>query len=91
VKNQTLVCLTYVFFCIMSLTSCATANTTATEAGFFSGIIHGVVLFPFALLAELFGMGYNLYAAHNCGFYYWIGYVIGLGGLATAGRAALSE
>lgn len=88
-KSQTLIYLTFAILCLLCLSSCAATGSISSEAGFFSGIIHGVVLFPFALLAKLFGMDYSLYAEHNSGFYYWIGYVIGIGGLATGGRAAL--
>lgn len=88
-KYQTLIYLTFAFLCLLSLSSCAAAGSTSSEAGFFSGVIHGVVLFPFALLAKLFGMDYSLYAEHNSGFFYWIGYIVGLGGLGTGGRAAL--
>jgi hypothetical protein len=89
VKYQSLIYLTFALICLLSLSSCAAAGATSSEAGFFSGIIHGVVLFPFALLAKIFGMDYSLYAEHNSGFFYWIGYVIGIGGLGTGGRAAL--
>jgi hypothetical protein len=89
VKYQTLIYLTFAFICLLSLSSCAAAGPTSSEAGFFAGIIHGIVLFPFALLAKLFGMDYSLYAEHNSGFFYWIGYVIGIGGLGTGVRAAL--
>ena len=70
------------FIClVLFLQSCAPVGYEENEAGFFSGIIHGFVLFPFALLAKLFGMDYGIYAAHNSGFFYWLGYIIGLGGL----------
>jgi len=82
--------MTIAFLCAMCLSSCAFTSSTSSNASFFSGIVHGMVLFPFALLAKLFGMDYSLYAAHNTGFSYWIGYVIGIGGLVTAGRAAVS-
>jgi len=90
VKIQTIVYLTFATLCLLCLSSCAAAGSIPTEAGFFSGIIHGIVFFPFALLAKLFGMDYSLYAEHNTGFYYWIGYIIGIGGLGTGGRAALN-
>ena len=88
-KNQTII--TVAFLCVMCLSSCAPTGSASSDAGFFLGIVHGVVLFPFALLAKLFGMDYSLYAAHNTGFSYWIGFIIGIGGLGTAGRAAIGN
>ncbi len=69
-------------------TSCAPQQSTGHEYGFFGGIIHGFVLFPFALLAKLFGMDYGLYADNNSGFFYWLGFIIGIGGLGGGGSAA---
>jgi hypothetical protein len=67
-----------------ALSSCAPAEHTYREYGFFSGIIHGLV-FVFALIGKLFGMDVGLYAENNTGFFYWIGFIIGIGGL---GRGA---
>lgn len=74
---------------VLFLQSCAPSGYEESQAGFFSGLIHGFVLFPFALLAKLFGMDYGLYAEHNSGVFYWLGYIIGIGGLgggAASGR-----
>jgi uncharacterized membrane protein len=57
---------------ISCLVSCAPAGYTASEAGFFSGILHGIVFF-FALIGKLFGADIGLYAEHNTGFFYWLG------------------
>lgn len=65
---------------IFSLSSCASAGYTSSEAGFFSGILHGFVFF-FALIGKLFGADIGLYAEHNTGFFYWLGFIIGIGGL----------
>jgi hypothetical protein len=72
---------------ILLLTSCAPEGYTNKEYGFFSGIIHGFV-FIFALLSKLFGMDYGLYASNNSGFFYWIGFIIGLGGLGGGANSA---
>lgn len=72
---------------ILLLTSCAPEGYTNKEYGFFSGIIHGFV-FIFALLSKLFGMDYGLYASNNSGFLYWVGFIIGLGGLGGGARSA---
>jgi len=90
VKNQSIIPMTVALLCMTCLSSCAATGSTSSEAGFFLGIVHGIILFPFALLAKLFGMDYSLYAAHNTGFSYWIGFIIGIGGLGTAGKAAVS-
>lgn len=65
---------------LLNLTSCAPKSYTETEYGFFSGIFHGIV-FIFSLLGKLFGMNIGLYAEHNSGFFYWLGFIIGIGGL----------
>lgn len=65
---------------ICGLTSCAPSGYTASQAGFFSGILHGFVFF-FALIGKLFGADIGLYAEHNTGFFYWLGFIIGIGGL----------
>lgn len=88
VKNQTILRLSLLFLFIVNLSSCAPAGYTSSESGFFSGFIYGMVLFPFALLSKLFGMDYGLYAENNSGFFYWLGYIIGIGGLGSGGRAA---
>jgi len=72
----------------LSITSCAPNHSTRHEYGFFGGIIHGLVFFPFALLSKLFGMDFGLYAENNSGFLYWIGFIIGLGGIGGGGNAA---
>lgn len=69
---------------IISLTSCAPANYVNTEAGFFSGIWHGII-FVFSLIGKLFGANIGLYAEHNSGFFYWLGFIIGIGGLGGGG------
>ncbi len=69
---------------IISLTSCAPANYAHSEAGFFSGIWHGII-FVFSLIGKLFGANIGLYAEHNSGFFYWLGFIIGIGGLSGGG------
>ena len=65
-----------IFFLIF-LTSCAPAGTTAKEYGFLPGLGHGFVLF-FVLIGKLFGNDASIYALNNTGFWYWLGYLIGL-------------
>ena len=85
-KNILFISCAVVLICLLN--SCAPKNPTEHEYGFFGGIIHGFVFFPFALLAKLFGMDYGLYADNNSGFFYWLGFIIGLGGLGGGGSAA---
>lgn len=67
-------------FVLLNIMSCAPKGGTETEYGFFSGIIHGIV-FIFALIGKLFGFNIGLYAEHNTGFFYWLGFILGIGGL----------
>ncbi|NBA85752.1 hypothetical protein GVN16_08280 [Emticicia sp. CRIBPO] len=73
-----------VFFCVFLLASCVPDESTPHEYGFFGGLVHGLV-FPFALFAKLFGLKYGIYAFNNSGFFYWLGYIIGVGGLGGGG------
>ncbi len=86
-KKQTLCYILIFFFCALNLMSCAPAGHTAASYGFFSGILHGF-LFVFALIGKLFGVHCGIYAEHNTGFFYWLGFIIGLGGLGGGGREA---
>jgi hypothetical protein len=65
---------------LLTVTSCAPKGGTETEYGFFSGLIHGII-FAFSLIGKLFGADIGLYAEHNSGFFYWLGFIIGIGGL----------
>jgi hypothetical protein len=70
---------------ISILSSCAAKGYTAHQHGFLYGIIHGLV-FPFALISKLFTNEYGLYAENNTGFFYWLGFIIGVFGLGGGGR-----
>jgi len=50
-------------------------------------LIHGFVSF-FALIGKLFGADIGLYAENNTGFFYWLGFIIGICGLDGGGAAA---
>jgi hypothetical protein len=65
------------FLLCLTLSSCAPEGYTEHEYGFFSGIWHGLC-FPFALIGKLFGSDIGLYAENNTGFFYWLGYILGL-------------
>jgi hypothetical protein len=59
------------------VTSCAPVGMTHQEFGFLYGIVHGFI-FPFVLIAKLFGAHVGLYAEHNSGSLYWLGFILGL-------------
>ena len=66
-------------FFIITLSSCAPKENTTNQYGFFSGILHGFVFF-FSLIGKLLGFSIGLYAENNSGFFYWLGFIIGIGG-----------
>ena len=65
------------FVTILLFVSCAPEYYTEHSYGFISGIWHGFC-FPFALIAKIIGRSAGLWAEHNNGIPYWVGYVIGL-------------
>ncbi len=76
----------FVIICL-SMMSCAPKGYSYEECGFLSGIWHGFCFFPFSLLGKLFGADIGLYAEHNSGFFYWLGFIIGIGGLGGGARS----
>jgi hypothetical protein len=84
-KNILLISLAAIF--LFSFSSCAPAGDTDKEYGFFSGILHGIVFF-FALIGKLFGADVGLYAENNTGFFYWLGFIIGIGVLGGGGYSS---
>ena len=85
-KQQYIQFSVFVILCL-SIVSCAPSGHTSAEYGFFSGIWHGFCVFPFSLLGKLFGLDIGLYAEHNSGFLYWLGFIIGIGGLGGSARS----
>ncbi|MEY3053242.1 MAG: hypothetical protein RLY31_3027 [Bacteroidota bacterium] len=77
---------------VLLLTSCAeqvpvSFPEDSREYGFFSGIWHGLIA-PFALVGMFFDSGTAVYANHNSGFPYALGFLIGSGGWGVlAGRS----
>jgi hypothetical protein len=69
------------------LTSCAPEGYESHESGFFSGLWHGFII-VFSLIGKLFGADIGIYAEHNTGFTYWLGFIIGIGGFGGGGSAA---
>lgn len=79
-KNRKIFPFAIFFLLLLGISSCAPEGRSYTEYGFFSGIIHGFC-FPVALIGKVIGMDVGLYAEHNSGFFYWIGFLFGIGGL----------
>ncbi|NVK53840.1 MAG: hypothetical protein HWD85_12965 [Flavobacteriaceae bacterium] len=69
------------------LTSCAPEGYESHESGFFAGIWHGLII-VFSIIGKIFGADIGIYAEHNTGFTYWLGFIIGIGGLGGGGSAA---
>jgi len=72
--------------CITSLSSCAPEGYESNEAGFISGIWHGFII-GFSLIGKLFGADIGIYAENNTGFFYWLGFIIGIGGFGGGAAA----
>ena len=85
-KNEILIGLLLIIF-FSSLSSCAPKGYVSNEAGFISGIWHGFIL-VFSLIGKLFGADIGIYAEHNSGFFYWFGFIIGIGGIGGGSSAA---
>ena len=83
-KNRKLIIAILAVFVLLNLTACASSGADATPSGFISGLIHGFVII-FALIGKLFGMEVGLYAQNNTGFFYWLGFIIGIGGFGGGG------
>jgi hypothetical protein len=85
VKNSVLGLILLVF--ITTLSSCAPNGYESNEAGFISGIWHGFII-AFSIIGKLFGADIGIYAEHNTGFFYWLGFIFGIGGFGGGGSAA---
>ncbi len=73
--------------CIISLSSCAPDGYEYHKSGFFSGILHGIII-VFSLIGKLIGMDIGIYAEHNTGFTYWLGFIIGIGAFGGGSNSA---
>jgi len=72
------------------ITSCAPVGMTHEEYGFFWGILHGFIS-PFVLIAKLLGAHIGLYAEHNTGTFYWLGFILGLVFLLGGGGGGVAS
>jgi hypothetical protein len=87
---------------VLAIAGCATQYAPehiGDPYGFFSGILHGF-LFPFALMGKLlswvmslFGISFlgsvTIIGRPNTGFFYYFGFILGLG--MTGGGAGASQ
>jgi hypothetical protein len=67
----------FVLLVLFLFTSCAPFGSTSETYGFLYGIAHGFIS-PFALIAKLLGAKIGLYAEHNTGSLYWVGFILGI-------------
>jgi hypothetical protein len=80
----------FLLLVLFQLTSCAPAGMTPQEYGFFYGILHGFIS-PFVLVAKLLGAHIGLYAEHNTGAFYWLGFILGLVFLLGGGGGSVAS
>lgn len=79
-----------VLLVLFFLTSCAPAGMSHEQYGFLYGIVHGFIS-PFVLIAKLLGMHVGVYAEHNTGLFYWLGFILGLSFLFGGGGGYASR
>lgn len=77
--------------CVAPLVSCATQPAAAAYAapGFIMGLVHGLIA-PLALLGGLFTDA-RVYAFPNTGWWYDLGFMLGLTAWAGGGATAASK
>lgn len=76
-----------ILFCITTLISCAPQGYTKHSAGFLEGLWHGFIII-FSIIGKLIGKNVGIYAVHNTGVTYWLGFILGLGILGGGGSSA---
>ena len=74
-------------FIAISLSSCAPNHYESSKSGFFSGIWHGIII-VFSILGKLIGLNIGIYAEHNTGFTYWLGFILGIGAFGGGSSSA---
>ncbi len=73
--------------CIATMASCAPNGYESEKSGFFSGVWHGIII-VFSLIGKLFDRDIGIYAEHNTGFLYWLGFIIGIGAFGGGSNSA---
>ncbi len=81
-------------FIFMMLVACAGPNTVEDEpsekgkvAGFWRGLIHGLFAVP-AFIISFFANSVHFYEVHNSGFWYNLGFLLGIGAFAGGSSSA---
>lgn len=85
-RTQKSIILFGILFFFISISSCAPSDYEPSKSGFLSGIWHGFIVI-FSILGKLLGFDIGIYAEHNTGFTYWLGFIIGIGGLGGGGAS----
>ena len=83
-KNRNWIIGIIIFLVLINLTACAPSGHQSPPSGFISGLWHGFIII-FSLIGKLFGMDVGIYAENNTGFFYWLGFIIGIGGFGGGG------
>jgi len=65
---------------LICVSSCAPRHSSGDEYGFLGGVWHGFIII-FSIIGKIFGLSIGIYAENNTGFTYWLGFIIGIGGL----------
>jgi len=79
-KTQRASLLFMALFILVCLNSCAPKHSSGDEYGFFGGVWHGFIII-FSIIGKICGLSIGIYAENNTGFTYWLGFIIGIGGL----------
>lgn len=85
-KNKILIS-ALMLFILIGVSSCAPKGYGQSESGFLSGIFHGFILI-FSIIGKILGFNIGIYAEHNSGLFYWLGFIIGIGGLGGGASAS---
>jgi hypothetical protein len=86
-QRVALMCTVATCVCLL-VAGCAKQSFVPTlePPGFWMGLLHGIIM-PFSLVGSLF-TDCRIYAFPNSGFWYDLGFFIGVGGLGCGGGAA---
>ena len=88
-----------VLICIIVLSGCAAGpnplkgepmDSADKPAGFWRGLWHGIIA-VIAFIVSWFKSSVNVYEVHNNGFWYNLGFLIGISGICGGGVGGLSR
>lgn len=79
---------------LLCLTACSVAGTgdftVIAPAGFWSGLLHGFIVW-FAFFFKLLGVHLTIYEAANTGLWYDFGFLLGIGMSAGGSASTVSR